>query len=501
MTKVAIYSRKSVYIEGSVSIQTQIEMCKEYTVKKYSNVSFSIFEDEGFSGGNTNRPAFQQLLKACSLKQVDVVICYKVDRIARNTLDFLNTLEMFKNNNIDLISISEGFDPNTQMGKVMLTLLASFAEMERANIQQRVKDNMLAIAKKGKWTGGSPPIGYRIGEKGGLELSNPDLIRLIFDMKYSNNKNSTIITEAKAKFDHTFVSTTLASSLKKPIYVKSSKEVTTFLVKHGFTVLGEEDNIHGYLTYTDKETKYAVVSNVVGIVSPDVWLKVNSDIKSKVKNGTNRFNKDYWLTKTLTCPVCGKTYAGHTKKWNKKYVRKDGSIYENSNTYHYYMCRDMLRGTLKECTNTKRIKQEYLESKIEDYIYSLKNRKIFNQNYSIIKKDNNKEIKNLTKLLNSKEVSVNNLIEKLSLLTAAASTLVIEKIEKLSTEINNIKLKISELELEDMNNSINNEDSIYEDIKSFNNQMSVDEKRIVAMNIFEKIIYDPLTDTFEVYFK
>lgn len=88
------------------------------------------------------------MLKLAELKQIDVVVCYKIDRIARNTLDFLNILEMFKENNVELISITEGFDPNTQMGKVMLTLLASFAEMERSNIQQRVKDNLLSIAKK-----------------------------------------------------------------------------------------------------------------------------------------------------------------------------------------------------------------------------------------------------------------------------------------------------------------------------------------------------------------
>ncbi|MDU5492643.1 MAG: recombinase family protein [Clostridium perfringens] len=153
MKKIAIYSRKSVYTEGSISIESQVNMCKEYMLKKIPNSTFEIFEDEGFSGGNTNRPAFKKMIKAAELKQIDIVVCYKIDRIARNTLDFLNILEMFKANNVELISITEGFDPNTQMGKVMLTLLASFAEMERANIQQRVKDSMFSLAQKGDWTG------------------------------------------------------------------------------------------------------------------------------------------------------------------------------------------------------------------------------------------------------------------------------------------------------------------------------------------------------------
>lgn len=500
MPKVAIYSRKSVYIEGSVSIQTQIEMCKDYAIKKYNNVSFEVFEDEGFSGGNTNRPAFQKLLKAVSLKQFDIVICYKIDRIARNTLDFLNTLETFKKNNVDLISISEGFDPNTQMGKVMLTLLASFAEMERSNIQQRVKDNMLSIAKSGRWTGGSPPIGFKIGLEGGLEFSSPLLIKTIYEMKYSNFKNSEIITNIQNEYGHKFSNTTLATTLKRPVYVRSTKAVSVFLSNNGYKVLGVEDNVHSYLTYTDNNIKYAVVSNIEGLIEPSIWIKVNKDIKSKNSRGTNRFNKDYWLTKTIICPICGKTYAGQTKNWNKTYTRKDGTVYENSNTYHYYMCRDMLKGKLKECTNTKRINREHLEEKIERYIYSLKDKETFKSCYSIDKKSNVQEIKKLTKLLKSKETAINNLVDKLSLLSESASSIIINKIESLSKEITHTKLKINTLELEDMDNTLNNEDIIYENIKLFNKEMNVEQKRAITMNIFEKIIYEPNEDSFKVYF-
>ena len=197
MKKVAIYSRKSVLVEGSVSIETQINMCKDYINNKFPNAKFKVFEDEGFSGGNTNRPAFQKMLRMAQLNEIDIVVCYKVDRIARNTLDFLKILELFKENNVELISISEGFDPNTQMGKVMLTLLASFAEMERSNIQQRVKDNLLSVAKKGKWTGGSPPTGFKNGLNGGLEWDKKDMILDTFNIKYEKETNSKILEYGK----------------------------------------------------------------------------------------------------------------------------------------------------------------------------------------------------------------------------------------------------------------------------------------------------------------
>lgn len=501
MKRVAIYCRKSVFVEGSVSIETQINLCKDYITKKYTNAKFEIFEDEGFSGGNTNRPAFQKMLKLIELNQLDIVICYKIDRIARNTLDFLNTLEKFKNNNVELISVSEGFDPNTQMGKMMLTLLASFAEMERSNIQQRVSDNMLSIAKKGRWTGGSAPTGFINSEKGGLEISNGDLICDIFNMKYNNCLNSEIITYAKTKHKHTFSGVTLAAAFRKPIYVKSSESVSLYLKHKGYTVIGEENLTTSYLTYTDKNSKYAVVSNIPGLINPEVWLAVNKQMDKNISREGNRFSEKYWLTKTLHCKYCGKTYCGHTKTTKTKYYKKDGTekIYES--TIDYYMCRDMLKGKLKTCTNTKRVKKDYLEIRVSELIYSLKDINNFNAAYNINSIDNRKLISSLEKKIKVIDKNINNLTDKLSLLSNEASIIFINKIESLVKEKSNIKNEIVQLEMQELETINNNHDFVFYNITAFNDDMTIDEKRATVMNIFENITYDPAIDTFEFSFK
>lgn len=499
--RVAIYCRKSVFVEGSVSIETQINLCKDYINKKYSNPTFEIFEDEGFSGGNTNRPAFQKMLKLIDLKQLDIVICYKIDRIARNTLDFLKTLEKFKQSNVELISVSEGFDPNTQIGKMMLTLLASFAEMERSNIQQRVSDNMLSIAKKGKWTGGSAPIGFINAKNGGLELSNTELIYDLFNMKYNNSLNSEIISHIKNKYNHTFQGTTLASSWRKPIYVKSSKSVSLYLKHKGYTVIGEENLTNSYLTYNDKNNKYAIVSEIPGLIEPDIWIAVNKQMDENISREGNRFSEKYWLTKTLRCKCCGKTYCGHTKKTKTKYYKKDGTekIYES--VIDYYMCRDMLRGKLKTCANTKRIKKDYIEERISKLIYKLKNRDVFNSSYSKNLVNNKKTILSLEKKIKTIDKNINNLTDKLSLLSNDASVFIINKIEHLTSEKNKIKNEILELEMQELENININYDFVFYNIRSFNSNMTIDEKRASVMNIFKEIIYDPKADTFEFYFK
>lgn len=499
--RVAIYCRKSVFVEGSVSIETQINLCKDYINKKYSNSTFEIFEDEGFSGGNTNRPAFQKMLKLIELNQLDIVICYKIDRIARNTLDFLNTLEKFKNKNVELISVSEGFDPNTQIGKMMLTLLASFAEMERSNIQQRVSDNMLSIAKKGRWTGGSAPTGFMHGENGGIEISNGELILDIFDMKYHNTLNSKIITHAEEKHNHKFTGVTLANAFRKPIYVKSSESVSLYLKHKGYTVLGEENLTNSYLTYTDKDNKYAVVSNIPGLINPEVWLDINKRMDENITRTGNRFSEKYWLTKTLHCKCCGKTYCGHTKNTKTRYYKKDGTekIYES--TTDYYMCRDMLRGKLKTCTNTKRVKKDYLEVRVSELIYSLKDIDNFNAAYNVNSVDNKKLIASLERKIKSIDKNINNLTDKLSLLSNEASIIFINKIETLVKEKSNIKNEILSLEMHELENINNNHNFVFYNISNFNDNMTVDEKRACCMNIFKEITYDPKEDTFEFSFK
>lgn len=500
MKRIAIYSRKSVYIEGSISIETQINMCKEYMLKKFKDCEFKIFEDEGFSGGNTNRPAFQKMLKLAELKQIDVVVCYKIDRIARNTLDFLNILEMFKKSSVELISITEGFDPNTQMGKVMLTLLASFAEMERSNIQQRVKDSMFSLAQKGKWTGGAPPLGFKVKESGGIEIDNKNLILDVFNMKFKKYKNTEIIEYIESKYNHKFVNTTLASTLRKPIYVKSSKEVSIYLKSKGYKILREENNINSYHTYKNDNIDYAIVNNIEGFIEPNIWIAVNKSMDENSNGETNRFSENFWLTKTLRCKYCGKTYCGQTKIVKSKYTTKDGVIKEYTGNYEYYMCRDMLKGRLKTCENTKRIKRETLEVKIEELIYMLQDKKFFERHYGNKQIDTNFELKEIESKIGKINKTIDNLTNKISLLSNDAAMIFIDKIESLVEEKKILNNRIIELELQSLNNLNSKEDFIYENILKFNKNLSVEQKRNIAMNIFKKIIYDYKTDKFEVSF-
>ena len=160
--KVAIYSRKSIFTGKGDSIENQIELCKEYCSRNYidEKIEYTVYEDEGFSGGNTNRPQFQQLLKDAVAKKFNTLICYRLDRISRNVADFSTTLDTLQSNNIDFVSINEKFDTSTPMGRAMVYISSVFAQLERETIAERVRDNMLQLAKTGRWLGGQIPTGF-----------------------------------------------------------------------------------------------------------------------------------------------------------------------------------------------------------------------------------------------------------------------------------------------------------------------------------------------------
>jgi len=118
------------------------------------------FIDPGYTGANLNRPAIQKLI--AEVKNFDVVLVYKLDRISRSQRDMLYLIEeVFLPNNVDFVSMSESFDTSVPFGRAMIGILSVFAQLEREQIKERTKMGKLARAKEGLFHGGGYyPIGY-----------------------------------------------------------------------------------------------------------------------------------------------------------------------------------------------------------------------------------------------------------------------------------------------------------------------------------------------------
>jgi site-specific DNA recombinase len=118
------------------------------------------YDDRGFSGGNTDRPALQRLLQDVQAGKIDVIVVYKVDRLTRSLADFAKLVELFDQHNVSFVSVTQQFNTTTSMGRLTLNVLLSFAQFEREVTSERIRDKISASKRKGLWVGGMAPLGY-----------------------------------------------------------------------------------------------------------------------------------------------------------------------------------------------------------------------------------------------------------------------------------------------------------------------------------------------------
>src|SRR5690242_21930647 len=128
-----------------------------------------------------DRPALQKLLKDIEARQIDVVVVYKIDRLTRSLADFAKLVEIFDARSVSFVAVTQQFNTTTSMGRLTLNVLLSFAQFERELASERVRDKIAASRKKGKWTGGSTPLGYEVKEKRlAVNLAEAKTVRTIF---------------------------------------------------------------------------------------------------------------------------------------------------------------------------------------------------------------------------------------------------------------------------------------------------------------------------------
>lgn len=167
----AIYTRKStehgLELEFN-SLDAQREACEAY-IKSQASLGWKVitqpYDDPAFSGGNLERPALQRLLKDIDAGKVDVVVVYKIDRLTRSLADFAKLVEAFDARSISFVAVTQQFNTTTSMGRLTLNVLLSFAQFERELSSERVRDKVAASRRKGKWTGGTVPLGYEARDK------------------------------------------------------------------------------------------------------------------------------------------------------------------------------------------------------------------------------------------------------------------------------------------------------------------------------------------------
>lgn len=167
----AIYTRVSTDAgldQDFNSLDAQYDASQAY-IRSQAHAGWTLvrhrYDDGGFSGGSTDRPALQQLLTDIKAHKVDVIVVYKVDRLTRSLADFAKLVELFDAHQVSFVSVTQQFNTTTSMGRLTLNVLLSFAQFEREVTSERIRDKIGASKRKGLWVGGVVPLGYHAKDR------------------------------------------------------------------------------------------------------------------------------------------------------------------------------------------------------------------------------------------------------------------------------------------------------------------------------------------------
>ena len=181
------------------SLDEQVQKLKGYcSYKGWKNCT--VYREEGFSGKDLKRPAFQRMMSDIQRGKINTVIVKKIDRLSRSIIDFENIYKHFDQKGVDLISIQENFDTSTAIGRSVIRVVLVFAQLEREQTSERTIDVMAFRAKQGLFNGGYPRLGYDIDSEKKCLVPCKSEIPVVKEIYETYLKNGSL-TETAAKIN------------------------------------------------------------------------------------------------------------------------------------------------------------------------------------------------------------------------------------------------------------------------------------------------------------
>lgn len=447
-----IYARQSVEREDSISIESQIELCMREVLGEHK-----VFRDKGYSGKNTERPDFQEMMAQIREGGVNRVIVYRLDRISRSVLDFAGLISEFQKYGVEFVSVTERFDTSTPIGKAMLMIVMIFAQLERETIQQRVVDAYRSRSRKGFYMGGRVPYGFELkdtvidGVRTSMYVTKPDeikVVQLIYSM-YAEPQTSfmDIINYLKEcgiknQDGKNFSRMRLREMIVNPVYVKADTSIYEFFQSQGTEIVNDVSQFIGtngaYLYTGDNAEKRKSISlngHVLvlapheGFIDSETWLQCRRKCLNVRQIAKPVKAKNTWLAGKIKCIDCG--YALSLKSYPRK----------RTEDARYYICNS--KYVSASCDGVGSIPAR----EIEDIVFDEMSRKLV-EFASLSHREKSGDSMELAKCkvrADQIDKEINELIDKLVLAGAATAEYVNNRIEALDEEKKNVKEKIAQL--------------------------------------------------------
>lgn len=530
--KIAVYSRKSKFTGKGESIENQIELCRQYINVNYENIGEAdilVYEDEGFSGGNTERPQFKKMMRDAGEKKFSAIVCYRLDRISRNTGDFAKLIEELENLEISFVSIKERFDTSSPMGRAMMYIASVFSQLERETIAERIRDNMQELAKTGRWLGGITPTGYsseavekvtvdgkvRKAYKLKIITEEVKMVQLVFHKfletgSLTKTETYLIQNNFKTKNGRLFTRFTIKNFLENPVYMIADADAYRYFKEQEIDLFTEEsefDDRHGIMAYnktiqkrgkanqTREMSEWIVaVGKHMGIVSGTDWIKAQQLLD---QNKSKSFHKP----KSNTALLSGLLFCGNCGDFMRPKLSQrrnaDGEL------IYSYLCELKEKSRCHNC-NMKNVNGNTLDKAVCEEVKKLSAdnsafmAQLESSQQTIVgnRQEYDEELDRLHKSYNENDKEISALV---SALAKSVDTPVYDYITKQINELHEkslgIKSRIEELESLTKNHVLSDIqfDIIRELLSSFKDtfdDMTVQKKRAALRNFIEKIVWD-----------
>jgi site-specific DNA recombinase len=402
----AIYTRKSTDENlGSdfTSLDSQREYCESF-VKSRAGEGWRVFpveyNDPGFTGGNMDRPGLKQLLADARQGKFQAVVTYKYDRLSRNTKDFLHILDTFDKHGIVYVSVTQPIDTSSSVGRLMRSILVDFSQFERELISERTRDKRAAMAKRGKWPGGHPILGFDVNRETKKMFPHPDeakQARTIFET-YLRTKSLSQTARAINK-----------DGIRMKVWtnVKGNRKGGRRFNKMNLDYLLRNPVFIGKIRH--KENVYE--GEHKGIIDLELFQRVQKQLTSNgEKNKSPNQDKHHFLLRGLVrCEACG-------------YQMIPNFAYSKGRKYFYYKCLSVDKLDKSACP-TKSVSACELEKIVLDRLAFL------GKNKALVEKI----------VLRAKELTVTELPSKLQ-----QKVRLVAEIGKLESEDGNVTAILAE---------------------------------------------------------
>ena len=334
----AIYTRKSTSegLDSDFNTLDAQREAAEYFIRAMAGEGWEAlphrYDDGGFTGANTDRPALKRLLADIEAGEVDCVVVYKVDRLSRSLMDFAKLLALFDQKDVTFVSTTQNFNTTNSMGRLTLNILLSFAQFEREMIAERTRDKMAAARKRGKWLGSRPPYGY-LGDHDKKQLvvceEEAERVRTMFRMYL---RLGSVNAVAKRMNDLGWPKKLHRTKAGREIGGGRWRDKDVHVALRNATYLGKVD-FKGELYEGEHEA----------IVSEELFARVQSVLSSKACGRGRRRgrNPEYLLQGIAWCGLCDKritTTAGRGR---------------NKEAYRYYVCSNRGRKGRDGCDHPR----------------------------------------------------------------------------------------------------------------------------------------------------